>query len=173
MDPSTLAQTVRYTEGLFTRFLEGFDEASRARQAPDLPNHPIWLLGHCGFSMNRVAAEFDGAPIAGDYYIEGDGSSGTPALFDITSIRIRSIPHDDPNLYPSLETGRACFHDAIERLANAAANSTRDWLQQEIDMHGTLLTRGDQVIRLCFHNGYHAGQLGDLRRAIGLPRVIA
>ncbi|MBG79222.1 MAG: hypothetical protein CMJ39_00755 [Phycisphaerae bacterium] len=172
MDPKTLAHTVTYTEGLLTRFLDGFDDESRTSQAPGLPNHAIWLLGHCGFSMNRVAAEFDGEPVNGAFYLDGDGTGGDSARFDITSIRIGSTPASDPTLYPTLDRGLDCFKAAIQRLSTAAANQSSEWLDQELVMHGTRLTRGEQVIRLCFHNGYHAGQLGDLRRALGMPRVI-
>ena len=172
MDPNTLAHTVAYTEGLFTRFLVGFDEDSRVAQAPGLPNHAIWLLGHCGFSMNRVAAEFDGGSVPESFYVEGDGTGGDRERFDISSIRIGSRPVANPSMYPTLEQGRSCLKAAIDRLSAAAGNQTSEWLDQELDMHGTRLTRGEQVIRLCFHNGYHAGQLGDLRRALGMPRVI-
>ena len=66
-----------------------------------------------------------------------------------------------------------CFNAAIKRLAAAARSSSPDILAEEVSMHGAALTRGELILRMCFHNGFHAGQLGDLRRTLEMPRIIA
>jgi hypothetical protein len=45
-------------------------------------------------------------------------------------------------------------------------------LDQAVSWHGGEITLRSLVIRVAFHNGAHAGQLTDLRRALGLERVI-
>ena len=172
MDPHTLARAVEMTEGLFTRFLSGFDDTSRTTQAPGVPNHAIWILGHCGLTMHRVAHLLDGAPLPDSDYIIGDGTSGTPDLFDTATVCKDSTPRDEPDAYPLLARGLDAYTAAIRRLASAVRGSSTESLQQPIEWHGARLTHGELVLRVCFHNGCHAGQLTDLRRVLGLPMVI-
>ena len=48
-----LAHNILYTETLFERFLVGFDEANRTKQAPAMPNHAAWTLGHLALTAHR------------------------------------------------------------------------------------------------------------------------
>ena len=171
MDPQTLAHAVTFSEGLFTRFLAGFTDATRTRQASDLPNHAIWILGHCALSMARVTAELDGSTLRGDHFRD-DPSHSEATWFQLESICRGSIPISDASGYPRLTEGLRIFRDAIARFASTVASQSEGTLAREVEMGGSRLSRGEQVIRLMAHNAYHAGQLGDLRRALGLPRVI-
>ena len=40
------------------------------------------------------------------------------------------------------------------------------------DSHGFAKTRMDVLIRAAWHEGWHSGQLGSLRRALGLPTIM-
>lgn len=172
MDPETLAHAVEYTEDLFTRFLAGFDETTRARQSDHLPNHATWLLGHCALTMHRVAGVIDDAPIPGSDFQPGKDPLDDPDRYVIEMVCKESIPSDDAALYPSLARSESIFRSAIARLASAVRGATSSTLGEPMTWHGTALTRGELVLRVCFHNGCHAGQLVDLRRAMSLPTVI-
>ncbi|MDG2424556.1 MAG: DinB family protein [Phycisphaerales bacterium] len=171
MDPETLAQAVEYTENLFVRFLAGFDEGNKACQETNLPNHAAWLLGHCALSMHRVAGVIDGGSVPEEDFVSMPETPDT-ARYDIESIAKDSEPAADPSLYPLLDRGKAIFHMAIVRLAAAVRAASSSDLGEKMSWHGTPLSRGELVLRICFHNGCHAGQLVDMRRALSMPAVI-
>ncbi len=112
------ADSILATMPLFTRFLSGFDEASRTLQAPQVPNHAIWTLGHLAVTMHRVAAYFDHGPMPETDFTTGDGGAGDTQRFDTESVCIGSQPSADASIYPTLERGRIIFEQACERFIN-------------------------------------------------------
>lgn len=173
---ATLARGVRYSSELTTRYLAGFDEASGAAQREHMPNHPVWCLGHCAFTMSRVAEILGGEPVPESDFAQG----GTPTgggdgrRFAIESIAFGSQPNADQTQYPSLDRATAIFEDACERLAQTIERADGAALDGEIPWgtDRTPVRLEDLIFRLIFHNGTHAGQLTDLRRALRLDRVL-
>jgi hypothetical protein len=168
----TLAGAVRSSRDLFLRFLAGFDESSRTRSAPSLPNHAAWTLGHCALTMHRGAERLDGAPLPETDFVTGDGTAGDAERFDTESVSFASAPADAPDRYPTLARSREIFVAACDRLERAARAASGETMQAEATWGSSTITNGDLVARLCFHNGTHAGQLVDLRRALGFDSVI-
>lgn len=171
--PDTLAKAIEATEGLLLRFVADFDDDTRAAQAPGLPNHVIWVLGHCARTMNKLASMFDGQPLPATDFIEGDGTQGDATRFDAHSVCFDSVPSADADLYPSLERGRAVYAAACRRLAGAVRQLDSSSLGATVEWHDAPIRTDDLVLRVGFHNGAHAGQILDLRRALGKPRVIS
>ena len=167
----TLARAVESSRELFVRFLAGFDEVNRTRQVPNLPNHAVWTLGHLALTMHRAAEKIDGQSLPENGFRVGEASTD---FFDTESICFDSIPTDDPSRYPSLQRASAIFDAACARLAEAARSSSDATLDQELKWGsiGVSVKAADLIIRNVFHNGTHAGQLVDLRRALSLPSVI-
>ena len=166
----SLALAIESTEGLLLRFLDDVPDDMRVAQAAGLPNHFIWTLGHCAMTMHKLASKIDGGALPEDDFSDGAGSD--PARFDAQAVCKGSSPAADAGHYPSMERGRAIYSNACRRLASTVRaidpgelNSTRDW-------NGTSIPVIDLVLRVCFHNGVHAGQVLDLRRALGMPRII-
>lgn len=169
-----LAQGIENSRDLLFRFLAGFDDANRTRQGPSLPNHLAWTLGHCALTMHRVAERYlDRQPIPVEDFLEGDGVSGTHERFDMKSISFGSTPADNPAIYPTLDRAKEIFNRAVARLAGAVRMAGDADLQQVVPWGSS----GQVVLhlllaRMIFHNGTHAGQLTDLRRAFGMGGVI-
>ncbi|MBM44593.1 MAG: hypothetical protein CMJ36_06250 [Phycisphaerae bacterium] len=166
----SLALAIESTEGLLLRFLEDVPDDVRVTQAAGLPNHFIWTLGHCAMTMHKLASKIDGVSLPADDF--SDGAGRDPERFDAQAVCKGSTPETDAGHYPSMERGRAIYSNACRRLASTVRgidpgelNSTRDW-------NGTSIPVIDLVLRVCFHNGVHAGQVLDLRRALGMPRII-
>ncbi|MBL8763887.1 MAG: DinB family protein [Phycisphaerae bacterium] len=172
-----LARSVRESVTLTSRYLAGFDDTNVTRQATNLPNHVAWSLGHLAVTMHRAAERIDGRPIPPDQFIAGDpaapdrGARGDRARFHTDSVGFGSLPTDDPSRYPSLARSVEIFTLAAERLAAAvrAANDadldvTTPWGQGETPKWAL-------VMRMVFHNGDHAGQIADLRRALGFRSI--
>lgn len=167
-----LASSMRTSGPLFTRFLAGFDESNRTRQAPSLPNHASWTLGHLALTMHKFAERFDGQGLPASDFLTGDGHKGDAKRYDTESVSLGSKPTDTPSIYPTLERGRAVFESALDRLASALA-TLDDARLSEVQPWGKGEMRGEELAtRIMFHNGIHAGQMTDLRRALGMPGVI-
>ena len=170
-DSATLAHTVRVSEELVLRYVEGFDDTNRTARVDGLPNHLSWTIGHLSLTMHRaadkVAGFTDPQALPTTDWVAGDGTAGDPSRYDIESVCYGSKPVADSKRYPRLDRSVAIFRSSIDRLAVATAEATPAMLEKEIAWGSTELAAGDLVTRVVFHNGIHAGQLIDLRRALG------
>lgn len=167
-----LAETVGNLPGLFGRFLSGFDDEHRTATAEHLPNHVMWCLGHVSLYLSRVTEQLGGGPLPETDFVTGDGTGGGAERFDTESIAFDSQPRTDPRCYPTLERGVAIFTHACQRLARALRGASDEQLQHKIEWAGQTITLYGMALRVMNHCGFHAGQIADLRRALGLGRVI-
>ncbi len=174
--PAAYARMIEESAPLLLRFLAGFDEGNRAVQTPSLPNHPIWTLGHCAFTMVRFA-ELAGSPppASSDFELghwDASRVQGTTDCFFIEDIAKDSTPSPDSNRYPSLARGVEVFEFAARTLATTLASATPAKLSELVPWGGSQQPISSLAIRVAVHNGIHAGQLTDLRRALGFPRIL-
>ncbi len=166
--PATLALAIRESAPLLLRFLEGFEESNRTVQTPGCPNHAAWTLGHCAYTMARTIQLIGGPPPCGRDF----SPTPTSSSFRIDDIVKDSTPRDDPTGYPSLERSRAIFCDATEALAHVIESRSAESLTESVSWGDRPIRIDALIVRLCFHNGMHAGQLTDLRRSLGFARVL-
>ncbi len=178
--PTTLALAVRSSAPLLLRFLAGFDETNRTAQASGCPNHPVWILGHCAFTLARLAdliggttsAVSDDFDDAQDSVGAGGDAVGDAARFRVSDVAKDSTPSRDPARYPSLARSCAIFNNAIETLARTIECTNSPRLLESIDWNESAIRIDVLILRICFHNGMHAGQLTDLRRGLGFAPVL-
>lgn len=175
-DPATLAHAIRSGEPLLLRFVEGFDDTNRTKQAPGLPNHLSWTLGHVALTMHRAADYVDGfnepQTLPTSDWIHGDGTAGDPSRYDTESVCYGSVPVAEASKYPRLARAIEIQKSATSRLAASIETAKPAALTREIRWGKATTTPGTLVSRILFHNGMHAGQLTDLRRALGLGPAI-
>ena len=167
-----LADGILATVPLVTRFLAGITEDNRTTQVPNLPNHVAWTLGHLALYLNRTAERLDRTPLSESDFITCDGAAGTQERFDTESSCFGSTPVDNPDIYPTLARATQIFESACNHLAAAAKQASDATLDQEIKWGSAQITLAALTQRMIFHNGLHAGQLTDLRRALSLESVI-
>lgn len=169
-----LAHTLRSSAPMLKQYLVGFDDANRTTQAPGLPNHAAWILGHCAYTMGRLAERAGGPSIPSDFFVGasgGDGRRGSEGRFDADAVAFGSKPTDEPDLWPTLDVCIECFDEAIETLADTIAGATDEDLADSIAWGSAEFPLKDLVIRVSLHNAMHAGQLTDLRRALGMKLI--
>jgi hypothetical protein len=164
-----LADAVAASKGALTRFLTGFTDANRTAQAPHLPNHAIWTLGHVALYLHDAAGRIDGRPMP-EKDIGPDAGSGH-SRFANDAIGFGSKPANDPARYPTLARGVAIFEAACERLATAARRADGATLDRQTEWMGMQIPLGLLVTRLILHIGMHTGEIMDLRRALGLEPI--
>lgn len=153
------------------RYLAGFSDENRTRQAPGLPNHVAWSLGHLALTMNRAAEKIDGRPLPASDFIAGSG--GSAGSFGTETVAFGSRPVDDPALYPPLARCTAIYEAACDRLAAAVAGAPDAKLAEATPWGNAQTTVGLLAARMIFHNGTHTGQIADLRRALGFKSIFS
>jgi hypothetical protein len=166
-----LAEMVQQSRDLLHRYLRGFDDSNHTRQAPTLPNHLAWTLGHLALTLHRTAERFDGQPLPPTDFLTGDGHGGDGNPFDSESVSFGSKPVDDPKIYPSWHRCVAIFDAAVDRLVGAISAADDAKLDTK-----TKWGNGEALLytlpgRMVFHNGTHSGQIADLRRALGMGSI--
>jgi DinB superfamily len=154
------------------RYLAGFDESNRTKQAVNLPNHAAWNLGHCALTMHRVAEKLDGRGIPEADFLAG-ADRGDASCFGTESVSFGSVPKDESSAYPSLERGRAIFSSAADRLIAAVRAASEPKLSEVTPWGSMSMPLYLLAMRMATHNGMHTGQLADLRRALGFKSVFA
>lgn len=166
----TLARGVSDSKALLARYLRGFTDASHTRQAPGLPNHVAWCLGHCALTMHRAAERIDGLPLPESDFIS-NAARGDALRYGTESIAFASTPLPDPAAYPALNRCMAIFDAACDRLARASADLPDERFDERVKWGATEITLESLLLRMVFHNGTHCGQITDLRRALGLGSI--
>src|SRR2546423_15708995 len=114
-----LAQAIRDSQTFLARYMKGFDDSNRAKQAPNVPNHFAWTMGHLALTMHRCAEKLDRQPVPPSDFIKADGRGGNAERFDTESVAFNSQPVDDASLYPRADRCTAIFAAAVERFAAA------------------------------------------------------
>ena len=120
----------------------------------------------------RFLDGFDDKPLPESDFIMGDGTNGDSLRFDTESVCFDSTPAPDPSNYPTLQRATEIYEAACDRFAEAVRNTGDSKLDEMIPFHGSEVPLYTMIMRLCFHNGTHAGQIIDLRRSLSMQRVI-
>jgi len=171
----TLAWMIEASTPLATRYFAGFDDATRAAQAPGMPNHFAWTLGHCALTMQRVAERMDGGELPeSDFAAQVEFAEGSPpARFGTEGVAFDSTPSAERGCYPVAHRCVEVFEAASCRFAAAVRRSSDERLEADEPWGASTLSMATLIVRVNAHNAMHTGQLVDLRRALGFPRVIA
>lgn len=167
---SSLADVLAGAVPLTLRYVAGFDDVTALQQFSGRPNHVIWTLGHCGWTAARVASHLSSKPVSAAWYSQEPGCN---AAFQIASICRGSTPSVLPGTYPTLERALEIFRTAHGLLASVVLSLDDERFCVETEWHDGPIRLDALLSRVAFHTACHAGQIIDLRRAIGLPLVLA
>lgn len=174
-----LADAVASTAPLVARYLAGFDDSNHTRQAPNLPNHVAWSLGHLALTMHRTVVRLSNpdatpqtSPLPETEFIPG-AAAGDARRYGTETIAFGSKPLADPKIYPPLARCIEIFNSACERLAKAVREAPDAALDKPTKWGGGEIPVAMLVSRMVYHNGTHTGQIADLRRALGFKSIFS
>ncbi len=150
MDAPTLIAMLEFSHGILTRNLAGITQEESLR-APDSGGNSLnWVFGHLLFYRNKMLGLL-GVPPAWDSSLAARYARGSAPLG----------PDDDPEPFDSLRAG---LGRSQELLLAALREASAERLAAADE-------RGEPVAQrlalLAFHEGYHGGQIGLLRRLLG------
>ena len=169
-----LAEAIEKCKPLAGRYLAGFSDADHTAQAAGLPNHVAWSLGHCALTMHRVAEMVDAsAPPAADFGAAAPGRGDRPSGFGPETVAFGSRPLADPAAYPPLARCVEIYNSACDRLAAAAHTASDAKFNAVIKWGPVEAPWWTLAFRMIFHNGFHTGQIADLRRAFGFKSIMS
>lgn len=153
-DVSALVPRFRFNEKLLSVETEGFSDADWTWKPAAGGNPPIWILGHVAL-YRRVLLRKLGVPLE---------------VVGWESRHARGAPHDaalassPAELLADLRSTGEALGEKIPRLS--AAELGQPWGGKFPDGGDTI---GGGISFLYFHETYHLGQLGYVRRLLGKP----
>lgn len=173
----TIAELLLATKPGLARYLAGFDDSNRTRQAPHLPNHVAWNLGHLALTMHRACELIQpGYTLPDSDFIEGGTKSGggDAQRFATESVGFGSQPVDSPSQYPTLARSIEIYNNGVDAVARCVRSASDASLDAEVSWGGGMkIARWLLAARMATHNGMHIGQIADLRRALGFRSIFA
>ncbi|OFW18159.1 MAG: hypothetical protein A3H97_00850 [Acidobacteria bacterium RIFCSPLOWO2_02_FULL_65_29] len=151
-----IALIFKLNNDMVARSLAGLNDEECWRQPEGGGNPLLWLVGHATISRAHLLARL------GHTYDHGLG-----ALFD------RGARRSAPSAYPSRAAIEAAWQDTRGRMRDAFATLTDERLLAAPSgrpLPGATNIAGT-IAFLAFHESYHVGQMGYLRRMLGHPGV--
>ena len=137
---------------------EGWTHAESIVEPRPAGNSANWVLGHILANRSYILKLLDETPL----WSEADGEPYE---------RERDAEPFDPTTGRSWDSMRADLETTQERIRAGLARLTPAQLAVKKKPEDRRIL-GEQLHFLAFHEGYHAGQLGMLRRFVGKPGAI-
>jgi len=162
MTGSDLARMYEFSYGALSRNLQDLTHADTVVMPDHGGNCLNWVLGHVVVARNAVLMLAGATPsLSGEHmqqYRRGSQPEGTANFLDLATLR-GYLDDSQQQLIP-----------ALAGLSQAALNRPVPEPLKRPPLTGSV---GDALIRLHYHEGYHNGQIGLLRRMAGKPGAIA
>jgi len=160
-------EMMKFSHGMLDTMLKGIPDDKAAFQLHPTSNHVLWTLGHLACTYAWFATTIDAKAA------EGSGPHCLPEAFG-KQFGMGSKPSGDASVYPPLAEMRrkydesfAAYLKMVEGLTEADA-----WGPCASDTGGFASSKLDAAYKCAWHDGWHLGQIADLRRALGLPSVM-
>ncbi len=162
-DRNLLRDAIALAQAFTERLLADFPaDQARFRPAPT-DNHAQWILGHVAVGYDDVAALLDGEPRRLDATHRGlYGWSSKPS----DTARDEEPPFDV--LVERLARSRDRLREAVD-----AASDEQLAAPPPDDLAYIGPTHAALAMSCAWHEGWHAGQLASIRRALGRPAAVS
>ena len=147
---------------LLRKMVSDISDDKVCEQPVNLPNHPLWQIGHLA-NVRAHLSKMGPNPVV------------FPAAWEPLFTR-GSTPLGDRAVYPAMSMVMATFDTAHAAAVEALKSLTPEKLAGPHSLEGFKESHpalGDLLMVLTLlHDGMHAGQISDWRRAMKLPRVM-
>ena len=157
MTRQDLQSLYRFNQFVLGKNLDGLTHADGLVQATPGGSSIYWLLGHILTTRNGMLRLFGEAPLWSD-------EEGAPFARGSRPVDPQKVPMPFDRLLADLHRSDDLIRVAIDGIRDEALAAPLG--------HGKEGTVGDQLVGFHYHEGYHAGQIGLLRRIAGRPAGI-
>ena len=158
---SRLLESLNWTHAMTAQMANSVPPDKATWQASPTDNHVLWTLGHMATAYSWFAS-----------LIDGKGAE-LPADYD-KLFAFKSVPVNDPSVYPSADSVRQLHEAAYRRMTEAiqGLSDAESLKPPTSDTGGFVKSKLDAIHKAIWHESWHQGQLSTLRRAMGLPGVM-
>jgi uncharacterized damage-inducible protein DinB len=154
MDPKHFSRFFYFNHYTLTKHAEGISHEESCRRPGPQGNTMNWVLGHVVASRNDILALLGRPPVWGAQeatpYARGSAGMSNPAA-----------ARPFPEILQALERSQTSIRERLDEMSAA-----------DLDAPTEKATVGEELAFLQFHESYHAGQVGLLRRLLGKEGVI-
>ena len=152
-----LISNLNWTRQCTEDIIKGFPENKLTFQTNETDTHVLWTLGHLILSDRWILSMVGG----GEYEVP----ESYEKLFGFQSKAVASA-----DAYPPIAELRRHFDESRRRLVAWLEQVDDDQLKKAVDDGGMgfAKTALDALSKQMWHEGWHAGQIAPLRRALGL-----
>lgn len=157
-------ELLNFTHGFLTKVADAIPAEKAMFQPHPTANHLLWTLGHLALTYNWVSGMIDAS---------GSTTPKFPENYN-TLFGGPSKPSADASVYPSLAEVRKAYGDAFDAYLKLVQNlpESEVWSAPASDGGGFCSSKIDSAYKCAWHDGWHLGQLTDIRRALGLPPIM-
>ncbi len=157
-------QNIRFARDYTVRLLDQTDQKYWFAQPQEGVTHIAWQVGHLAMAQYRLALE----------RIRGSRAEDE-ALISASFLKLfgkESIPDPNPGVYPQPAEIRTVFDRVHEQtLAELPQLSVDELELPPLKPHSLFNTKRESLLWTANHEMVHAGQIGLLRRLIGLKSL--
>ncbi|HWB19563.1 MAG TPA: DinB family protein [Phycisphaerales bacterium] len=160
----TFTESMQFARTMLTNLLKDFPADKATFQPFKTDNHAMWILGHLALTDHWFLSILKN--VAPNAAIPKAPPENWNKLFGH-----KSVPTPSASAYPSFSEVRAAADAAHNALVKALASLSHDQRVQHFGEAGGgfVADANDLIIKSIWHDGWHAGQLASIRRALGLP----
>ncbi len=152
-----MENNLAYVDGMYktntdlvTKAIDGIPADEWLRKPGEGSNHLLWVVGHLVWARGNLVKKL-----------------GSPWSVDWAKKFARGAEGSAPSEYPPFEAVRKAWIDVSGELPKSLAAATPELLAQPHDKPTYDGTLGGFVAFLAFHETYHVGQVGYLRKWFG------
>lgn len=159
-------ETMKFAHGMLDKMLDTIPADKGTHQQHPTSNHVAWTLGHLASTYAWLAGSID-------------AQAAQASVFALPESYAKlygggSKPSADAAAYPSLTESRKRYDETFAALVKLVEGlSEKDaWTAPACDTGGFTTSKLDGAYKCAWHDGWHLGQIADLRRALGLPPIM-
>lgn len=138
------------------RLLDDLTDEESAVMFDNLSNHIRWLTGHAVYSNGFALTQLGSKDM--DWQKYGKLFSGGTEIAG------------DPSTYPTIAELREILNSFYDRELELLENISDEDLERDVGEEGKPMPAWKRFCFMCMHDFYHAGQIVQIRRALGRER---
>lgn len=138
------------------RLLDDMTDEESLVMFDKLSNHIRWLTGHIVYSNGFALTQLGSKDMDWKKYEKLFGGGSEIA--------------GDPSIYPSIDELRETLNSFYDHELELLENISDEDLQRDVGEEGKPMPAWKRFSFMCMHDFYHAGQIVQIRRALGRER---
>jgi uncharacterized damage-inducible protein DinB len=138
------------------RLLDDMTDEESVVMIDKIPNHIRWQTGHMVYSNGFALTQLGSEDMEWRKYDKLFGGGSKIA--------------GDPSVYPSIAELRETLNSFYDRELELLENISDEDLERDVGEEGKPMPAWKRFSFMCMHDFYHAGQIVQIRRALGRER---